>query len=136
MYPTAFLLGSTSLVLWLPSTTVAPLILFACLFGFFSGMFVTVTSPVIARISPEDKLGARIGAFFSVVAIASLVGTPIGGAMIPKGGDVDREAYRGVILYAVRLTFLLLRLMYVGLIRLGRRNTARSRCYIREQDFA
>lgn len=125
-----------NLVLWLPSTTVAPLITFACLFGFFSGMFVSVTSPVIARISPEDKLGARIGAFFSVVAIASLVGTPIGGALIRKGGDVAREAYRGVILYAVRLNFPWICSIHVWLIAIGRRNPLRSSCYTREPDLA
>ncbi|KAF2656732.1 MFS general substrate transporter [Lophiostoma macrostomum CBS 122681] len=98
--PTGFLVGLLSLILWLPYTTLTPLILFACLFGFFSGMFIALNSPVIARISPKEKLGARIGAFFSVIAIASLVGTPIGGALLPKGDDLAREAYRGVILYS------------------------------------
>lgn len=43
-------------------------------------------------------LGARIGAFFSVIAISCLVGSPIGGAMI---WEQTRTGYRPVILYAV-----------------------------------
>ena len=33
-------------------------------------------------MSPTDRLGARIGTFFLPVALATLLGTPIGGAFV------------------------------------------------------
>jgi MCP family monocarboxylic acid transporter-like MFS transporter 10 len=56
---------------------------------------------VIGQITPDGSLGARVGAFYSVIAIASLVGTPIGGALI-----VDREkkeGYQWLILFSVSI---------------------------------
>jgi hypothetical protein len=46
-------------------------------------------------------LGARIGAFYSVIAVASLVGTPIGGALITD--HETKDGYRGLILFSVKL---------------------------------
>jgi hypothetical protein len=46
-------------------------------------------------------LGARIGAFYSVIAVASLVGTPIGGALITD--HETKDGYQGMILFSVKL---------------------------------
>jgi MFS family permease len=63
-----------------------------------------VLPAIIAQLTPPSKLGGRIGAFYSVCAIAQLVGSPIGGALIrvkDGGGDGDAHGYLGLILFAV-----------------------------------
>ena len=85
--------------MWLPAHNVPLVIAFTCLYGFCSGIFISVTPAVIGEITPEGKLGARLGAFFSVTAVATLTGTPIGGALI-RGAS--RDGYRALIVFAVR----------------------------------
>ena len=75
--------------LWLLSNNLATLILFACIYGFSTSSVTSLPSSVIGQITPDDRLGARIGAFYSIVAIASLVGTPIGGALITNADKKD-----------------------------------------------
>jgi MCP family monocarboxylic acid transporter-like MFS transporter 10 len=101
-----FISGFLSLSLWLLASSLPLLALFASFFGFSSGVFVALLPPIIGQISPNDRLGARIGAFYSVVAVASLIGAPIGSALIKRNdsGVVDsRNAYKGLIVYAVSM---------------------------------
>lgn len=55
---------------------------------------------MIGQITPDGNLGARIGAFYSVVAVASLIGTPIGGALIVE--EQSKGGYQWLILFSVR----------------------------------
>jgi hypothetical protein len=79
---------------------VTTVISFVCLYGFSSGIFISVTPAVVAQLSPDDKIGARIGAFFTLAAIATLIGTPIAGTIIDQGAH---DPYRNLILFAVRV---------------------------------
>lgn len=69
--------------------------------GLFSGAFISVCPAVVGQISPTSKLGARIGTFFGVVAFATLIGTPIGGAFTGGKGE-GVEGYRRVAVFSVR----------------------------------
>lgn len=94
----AFVSGVFSLAMWLPANNVATIIAFVCLYGFSSGIFISVMPAVVAQISPDDKIGARIGALFTLAGVATLIGTPIAGSL------VDRDAvdgYRSLILFGV-----------------------------------
>ncbi|KAF2818719.1 MFS general substrate transporter [Ophiobolus disseminans] len=98
LWPTALLSGFLCLFLWLLSETLAVLILFVCLYGITISNINALPASVIGQITPDESLGARIGAFYSLIAIASLVGTPIGGALIV---DKDRKAgYRWLIVFS------------------------------------
>ncbi|KAF2705024.1 MFS general substrate transporter [Pleomassaria siparia CBS 279.74] len=97
LYPSTLISGLLCLTLWLTSPTLPCIILFACLYGLCSGFFVALLPACVSQICPEERMGARMGAFYSIVAVSSLVGTPIGGALI-RGGD--REGYQGLIAYA------------------------------------
>ncbi|KAF2034332.1 MFS general substrate transporter [Setomelanomma holmii] len=98
LWPTTIISGLLCLLLWLLSSSLAVLILFACLYGMTISNINALPASVVGQITPDGSLGARIGAFYSVIAIASLVGTPIGGALI-----VDKESkdgYRWLILFS------------------------------------
>lgn len=80
------------------STAVTTLVVFSMSFGFFSGIFVALLPSAVGQITPDEKIGARIGAFYSLIAISSLIGTPLGGVLMHGN---TRDGYRGVIIYAV-----------------------------------
>lgn len=84
--------------MWLITSNIGVLVAFVSLYGFCSGVFIAVLPVIVAQISPEEKLGGRIGAFYSVLAVAQLVGSPIGGALIK---EETVEGYAGLIAFAV-----------------------------------
>jgi MCP family monocarboxylic acid transporter-like MFS transporter 10 len=101
LWPLTLLSGLLCLFLWLLGNSLAILVLFACCFGMTMSNINALPASVIGQITPDGSLGARVGAFYSVIAIASLVGTPIGGALI-----VDREkkeGYQWLILFSVSI---------------------------------
>lgn len=89
--------GILCLTLWLLSTSVGLIVAFACLYGFCSGIFISVIPSVVSRISPDKHIGARLGAFFSLGAIGVFTGTPIGGAFIRDGTPAE---FRNLITFA------------------------------------
>jgi MFS family permease len=86
------------LALWLPSKANAPIIVFASLYGFSSGAFVSLGPPLIAQISPIREIGVRSGTFFLFVSIGGLTGSPIGGALISQdnGNFTSLQIFAGV----------------------------------------
>ncbi|KAG9189589.1 hypothetical protein G6011_06457 [Alternaria panax] len=98
LWPITFISGCLCLFLWLFSNSMATLILFVCVYGFCTSSVTALPPSVIGQITPDDKLGARIGAFYSIIAIASLIGTPIGGALITD--DKTKDGYRWLIVFS------------------------------------
>lgn len=98
LYPMTFISGVFCLTMWLLAGNLSAIIAFVCLYGFTSGIFISVTPAVVAQISPDDRIGARIGAFFTLTAVATLIGTPVAGELV----DRNREnGYQNLILFAV-----------------------------------
>jgi MFS family permease len=93
--------GCLCIFVWLFNTSLAMLILFACLFGFSTGKFAALIPSAIGQVTPDENLGARMGAFYSIVAIASLVGTPISSALITD--NHQRDGYSRLICFAVSI---------------------------------
>lgn len=89
--------GLLCLAIWLLATNMATLVAFVCLYGFSSGVFISVTPSAVSQILPEDKLGARGGAFFSFTAIATLAGTPLGGVLIL---DETKKGYTPMVIFS------------------------------------
>ncbi|KAH9934316.1 major facilitator superfamily domain-containing protein [Fomitopsis serialis] len=74
------------------------LVLFTIFYGFFSGAVVSLYLPVVASISTEGaNVGKRMGIALFPAGIASLIGTPIGGALIGH----DYVWWKGVVFAAV-----------------------------------
>ena len=101
LWPMVLITGCLCVFVWLFNTSLAMLILFACLFGFSTGKFAALIPSAIGQVTPDEKLGARMGAFYSVVAIASLVGTPISSALITDNNQ--RDGYSRLICFAVSI---------------------------------
>jgi MFS family permease len=71
----------------IPNITNASLIAFAVLFGFSSGAYVSLITPLVMQISPLNEIGLRTGIIFFVNAVAGLTTNPINGAILnqPNG---------------------------------------------------
>lgn len=104
VYPMTMLSGLLCLGTWAVTSSIPLLVTFVLLYGFCSGIFIAVLPVIVAQITPEDKLGGRIGAFYMVSAVAQLVGSPIGGALIQGrngAGSDQAPEYLGLIVFAV-----------------------------------
>lgn len=83
---------------WLGIHNLAGLVVFALLYGLFSGGIVSVMPSAIITMSPDmSRVGTRLGMTFTLTGFSILVGTPIAGAIL--GGYSDRE-WKGVIGYS------------------------------------
>ncbi|EDU50035.1 MFS-1 multi-domain protein [Pyrenophora tritici-repentis] len=98
LWPMVLMSGCLCLFLWLLSTSMPTLVLFISMYGFFSSSVSALPASIIGQITPDDKLGARTGAFFSLISAASLGGTPIAGALISDANS--RDGYRWLILFS------------------------------------
>ncbi|KAL4960375.1 MCT family MFS transporter [Aspergillus stella-maris] len=84
-----YLSGIFVLALWLPTSSTACLIAFSVLFGFFSGAYVSLLTPLVMQISPMSELGFRTGILFLATAIGGLTTNPINGAIVDGGAGWD-----------------------------------------------
>lgn len=74
--------GIISLALWLPASSNAPIIVFACLYGFASGCVLSIIPAMVAQISDIRQLGVRSGTLYVLSSVGVLVGSPIAGAIV------------------------------------------------------
>ncbi|KND90986.1 Riboflavin transporter MCH5 [Tolypocladium ophioglossoides CBS 100239] len=102
-YNTLIIKGACSGVLllcWPAITSNASTIIFAILYGFFSGGIVSLMSPCIAQVTPHaNQLGTYLGMAMTILGIAGLTGTPICGALLQSGGSFTHPAiFSGVVM--------------------------------------
>jgi len=63
--------------------SVAGMVVFAVIYGFFVGIFMTVIAPLVAILTEDmSELGVRMGFAFALCGIGALVGPPIEGALL------------------------------------------------------
>ncbi len=111
----AFLSCIIVLALWLPSSGSAAAVMFAIVFGFSSGAVASILPAIVATISPISQIGVRTGCNFSVVAIAVLIGSPIGGQLIQNDGYKSMQGFSGALLGAGSLVYTVLWIRLGGL---------------------
>lgn len=104
----SFLSAVITLALWVPGTGSAASVVFAIIFGFSSGAVASILPACIAQISPIHEIGIRTGALFSVAAIATLIGSPIGGQIITNSGYKSMQGFGGALLAGGTLVYLVL----------------------------
>ncbi|KAL1680166.1 major facilitator superfamily domain-containing protein [Schizophyllum commune] len=76
--------------------SLASIMIFAAVYGFLSGAFISVVTPCVAQISPAGRVGARVGMLYSAISIPSLLAGPIAGALLHRANG----SYTGMMLYA------------------------------------
>ena len=112
-------IGSSILVLalWLPSSGTGAIVTFTLLFGFVSGGVVSLAPTIVANISDVRQIGVRTGAMFSCVAVAVLIGSPIGGQLIVQdnGSYKTMQGFSGAMMMGGTICYALLRWRVGGL---------------------
>ncbi|KAI9573061.1 major facilitator superfamily domain-containing protein [Boletus coccyginus] len=66
--------------IWLGS--VASVVALGVLYGFFSGINIAMTAPMLGLTSDPAELGVRMGVGFAITGIGGLIGSPICGALL------------------------------------------------------
>lgn len=64
----AFLAGLSTLLFWSFANSLAVIMLYAVVYGFFSGAFNALIVPCIAQISDIREIGMRIGMLYSILS--------------------------------------------------------------------
>ncbi|CAN6623026.1 probable transporter Mch2p [Trichomonascus vanleenenianus] len=93
---------------WIGIKDSAGVIVFAVLYGFFSGTNVAVTPPCIASMTKDMSLiGTRLGMCFFVAGFGLLIGSPVAGALVKRmdGGYLGAQLFSGLAI-AVATGFL------------------------------
>ncbi|OCH92818.1 MFS general substrate transporter [Obba rivulosa] len=91
--PCAFLTGLSALVIWIFADSLATIMVFAIVYGFFSGAFNALIIPCIGQISDIRAIGTRVGVLYSIISFPSLCGGPAAGALL----KFSHGSYSGMI---------------------------------------
>lgn len=101
---------------WIGIEDVAGLVVFALLFGFFSGTFVSLPPTAIVSLSPHlGVVGTRMGMAFTVASLGLLVGTPVSGAILQSTGNwIGPQTLAGATTCVATLFLVLSRIYKAG----------------------
>ncbi|KZT02251.1 MFS general substrate transporter [Laetiporus sulphureus 93-53] len=80
--PCTFISGVLALC-WIAVHDVGGVVVFAVLYGFFSGTIVSLSPSTVAHLTPDMKrMGGRMGMNFSISGLGLLIGSPIAGTIL------------------------------------------------------
>ncbi|KAF9345211.1 hypothetical protein BGX26_003396 [Mortierella sp. AD094] len=86
------------LIVWiLAGTSVPTMAVFCVIYGFFSGSFVAIVPTVAAHLCGISRLASVTGIVYGGIALGTLVGSPVGGALLDLSNGVN---YRPTQLWA------------------------------------
>ncbi|KAF9093836.1 hypothetical protein BGX27_001552 [Mortierella sp. AM989] len=78
------------LIIWVLAGTSVPIMaVFCVIYGFFSGSFVAIVPTVAAHLCGVSRLASVIGLVYGGIALGTLVGSPVGGALLDLSDGVD-----------------------------------------------
>ncbi|KAI1299791.1 hypothetical protein EDD11_006424 [Mortierella claussenii] len=78
------------LVVWmLAGSSIPTLVVFCVLYGFFSGSFIAIVPTVAAHLCGISRLASVTGIVYGGIAVGTLIGSPVGGALLDLSGGVD-----------------------------------------------
>ena len=117
---TSILTGTLSLC-WIaiPPSSAGGLVVFAPLYGVFSGGFIPLQAVAVASLTTDmSRLGTRLSMNSAVGGIGSLCGPPIAGAILKGiGGWIGLKAFAGVVMLGTGVLMGATRMAKVGLER-------------------
>ena len=68
LVPCALLTGLAMLAFWPFTSGLTAVMLFAAVYGFFSGAFNALIIPCVAQISALREIGTRVGVLYSIIS--------------------------------------------------------------------
>lgn len=100
LMPCAAITGVLALC-WIGIHNLPGTIVFAVLYGFFSGGFVSMPPVAIVSLTPDlRKLGTRMGQCFFFSAFGLLCGTPVSGAILRSTGSwLGVQLFSGITIF-------------------------------------
>ena len=104
---------------WMAVDDTGDLFVFAILYGFFSGSFVSLPPTTIVSLSSDlHKVGTRLGMSFSISGFGILIGTPVAGTLlnIHTGDFVRAQVFCAVSMMISCLCLVLARFAKTGLV--------------------
>jgi MFS family permease len=87
--------------------------IFAILYGFFSGAYASVLPAMVGTTAENDsEIGARMGVCFTFTGFGGLIGTPIAGALLSSSFIWWRPtAFSGICVFCGASCFLTTRIL-------------------------
>ncbi|KAJ7800464.1 major facilitator superfamily domain-containing protein [Mycena olivaceomarginata] len=84
--------------------TCAAIIVFAALYGFWSGSYVSLIPTLIVQSASHcGEHGTRMGVAFSLVSVSMLIGNPISGALLMHSAAGNYVWYKPIVFCGVRV---------------------------------
>jgi MFS family permease len=77
-------------------SSVSGLVIFAVLYGFFSGSAYSLTPVCVSQLCSVQEYASRYGTAYGVVSFATLAGVPLSGTILNTGGE---KHYSALILF-------------------------------------
>jgi predicted MFS family arabinose efflux permease len=99
---------------WPFCTSKASLTVITAINGVFQGCYVSLLAPAAASLGGVEDVGRRFGMVSSMMAFGSLLGAPVSGALLQKGGFHVVSYYAGSIVLAGCLCMTIARHLYLG----------------------
>ena len=87
---------------WIGIDSVAGITVFAILYGFCAGAYVSLIPPIIVELTPDMRVvGTWLGMSLFVASFGLLIGTPIAGALvnIQKKQFVPAQVFTGAVIF-------------------------------------
>ena len=88
---------------WIAIEDIAGLTVFAVLYGFFAGAYVSLVPPVLVELTPDlSMVGTYLGMSLFLAAFGLLIGNPVGGSLVKiKEKDfVAAQVFTGAVILA------------------------------------
>ncbi|EKG13701.1 Major facilitator superfamily [Macrophomina phaseolina MS6] len=96
---------------WIAIDSTGGVVVFAVLYGFFSGTFVSLPPTTVVSLSPSlAVVGTRMGMSFSFAGFGILIGNPVAGAILNHGGWLGVQLYCAVCVVAAAILCVIARL--------------------------
>ncbi|KAF4456567.1 hypothetical protein F53441_1311 [Fusarium austroafricanum] len=104
------------LCVWIPVKDTAGIVVFAVIFGFSSGGYISLAPTLIAQLSDIRQIGTRVGASLAVGSLGALTGSPIAGAIVSSqdGDYLGLQLFCGCAMLTGSIVFVIARYVQVG----------------------
>ncbi|KAI1429033.1 putative MFS monocarboxylate transporter [Xylaria sp. FL1777] len=95
---------------WTAAYNLAGMVIWSIVYGFTSGAVISLQTACAGKLSKPEQQGTALGLVLGCVSVTALVGTPISGQILLRGGYLGLAIWTGVTLVAGGLVLVAARL--------------------------